>query len=101
MSLKELIENEVEFEEDLQLPRKFKVLLLNDDYTSMDFVVEVLMKIFHHDVETAVSIMLKVHEEGKGVCGVYTHEIAETKVAQVSHRAKAAQLPLRATMEEE
>lgn len=101
MGIKELIETEVESEQYLEVPRKFKVLLLNDDYTSMDFVVEILMNIFHHDLERAVNTMLTIHKEGKGVCGIYPYEIAETKIAQVTHRAKANEFPLRAVMEEE
>ena len=101
MGIKELIETEVESEQYLEAPRKFKVLLLNDDYTSMDFVVEILMNIFHHDLERAVSTMLTIHKKGKGVCGVEPYEIAETKIAQVTHQAKANEFPLRAVMEEE
>lgn len=101
MGIKELIETEVESEEQLEIPRNFKVLLLNDDYTSMDFVVEILMKTFHHDLERAVNTMLTIHKEGKGVCGIYPYEIAETKIAQVIHQAKANEFPLRAVMEEE
>lgn len=82
-------------------PRLYKVLLLNDDYSSMDFVISVLMQIFHHSREKSMEIMLKVHEEGKGLCGVYTYEVAETKVAHVRKMAKEAQFPLRAVMEEE
>jgi ATP-dependent Clp protease adaptor protein ClpS len=82
-------------------PRLYKVLLLNDDYSSMDFVIQVLMQIFHHSYEKAMDIMIKVHEQGKGLCGVYTYEIAETKVAHVRKMAKEAKFPLRAVMEEE
>ena len=79
----------------------YKVLLLNDDYSSMEFVIKVLMQIFHHSFEKATEIMLSVHEQGKGLCGVYTYEIAETKVAHVRKMAKEAKFPLRAVMEEE
>ena len=82
-------------------PRLYKVLLLNDDYSSMDFVIQVLMQIFHHSYEKAMDIMLKVHEQGKGLCGIYTYEVAETKVAHVRKMAKEAKFPLRAVMEEE
>ena len=81
-------------------PTKYKVLLHNDDYTTMDFVVEVLMGIFHHSLENAINIMLKVHKEGIGECGVYTYEIAETKIAQVRKAARENEFPLRAIMEE-
>lgn len=83
------------------LPRLYQVLLLNDDYSSMDFVIKVLMEIFHHPYEKAMDVMLSVHEKGKGLCGVYTYEIAETKVAHVHKMAKEARFPLRAIMEEE
>ena len=82
-------------------PKKYKVFLLNDDYTTMDFVVEILMDIFHKSYAEAVDIMLTVHKKGRGLCGVYTYEIAETKVNEVHRRARANQFPLRAEMEEE
>lgn len=90
-------------DEDIEIyePQLFKVLLLNDDYTSMDFVVEILVNIFHHSVESAVNIMLDIHKNGKGVCGVYTYEIAETKVMQVEKEATNQEFPLRAIIEEE
>ena len=81
-------------------PSMYKVLMLNDDYTPMEFVVEVLQKIFSLDRTTATRIMLEVHTKGKGVCGVYTYEIAETKVAQVTGLAQQHQHPLLCTMEE-
>ncbi|BCD67533.1 ATP-dependent Clp protease adapter ClpS [Nitratiruptor sp. YY09-18] len=86
---------------ELKEPKKYKVFLLNDDYTTMDFVVDVLCEIFHKTYEEAVNIMLKIHKEGKGLCGVYTYEIAETKVDQVHRLARAHEFPLKATMEEE
>ncbi len=84
---------------DVTGPRKYKVILLNDDYTTMDFVVEVLKRFFSKTGEEAVAVMLQVHEEGKGVCGVYSHEIAETKVAQVHEFARTGGYPLKCTME--
>ena len=92
-----------EVSEDLQLkyPKKYKVYLLNDDYTTMDFVIDVLMSIFHKTYEQAQDIMLEVHKKERGLCGVYTHEIAETKVMQVTTKAKENGFPLKATMEEE
>lgn len=81
-------------------PPRFKVILLNDDFTPMDFVVEVLQTFFGMDREGATRIMLHVHTRGKGVCGVYTRDIAETKVAQVSRFAREHQHPLLCTMEE-
>jgi len=84
----------------LKKPSLYQVILLNDDYTPMEFVVQVLEKIFSLDRTTATRIMLEVHTKGKGVCGVYTYEIAETKVAQVTSMAQQHQHPLLCTMEE-
>jgi len=86
---------------ELKEPKKYKVYLLNDDYTTMDFVVDILCDVFHKSYEEAVNIMLTIHKRGKGLCGVYTYEIAETKVDQVHRLARAHQFPLKATMEEE
>ncbi|AHF04415.1 ATP-dependent Clp protease ClpS [Marichromatium purpuratum 984] len=84
----------------LRHPPRFKVLLLNDDYTPMDFVVEVLEGFFGMNREKATQVMLQVHTRGVGVCGVYTKDIAETKVAQVNDYARTNQHPLMCTMEE-
>ncbi len=84
----------------LKKPPLFKVVLLNDDYTPMEFVVDVLERIFALDRTRATRIMLEVHTRGKGVCGVFTYEIAETKVAQVTTYARQHQHPLLCTMEE-
>lgn len=81
-------------------PPLYRVVLLNDDYTPMEFVVQVLQSIFGMDRSTATRIMLEVHTKGKGICGVYTFEIAETKVAQVVGLAEQHQHPLLCTMEE-
>jgi len=91
---------EVEIRESLDEPKKYKVILLNDDYSTMDFVIGVLLDIFHKPFDEAVNIMLKVHKEGRGVCGVYTYDIAETKILQVRKEAKSSGYPLRAIMEE-
>ncbi|EAI3516408.1 ATP-dependent Clp protease adaptor ClpS [Campylobacter coli] len=85
----------------LQEPKMFKVVLLNDDITTMDFVIEILMNIFHHDFETASRIMLEVHLNGSGICGVYTQEIALSKQKKVSDAAKLANFPLQTRVEEE
>jgi ATP-dependent Clp protease adaptor protein ClpS len=77
----------------------FKVLLHNDDYTTMEFVVHVLMIVFHKPVEEATRIMLNVHKKGLGVCGVYTYEIAETKIDTVTRLARDSGHPLKCTME--
>jgi ATP-dependent Clp protease adaptor protein ClpS len=82
-------------------PQLYKVLLLNDDYTTMDFVVEILESIFHKQPAEAHRIMMMVHIQGKGLCGVYPFEVAETKVATVLERARANGFPLRADMEPE
>jgi ATP-dependent Clp protease adaptor protein ClpS len=82
-------------------PAMYKVFLLNDDYTPMDFVVQVLEVFFNKTREDATGIMLQVHKSGLGLCGVYTYEIAETKVAQVLAAARQAQHPLQCTMEKE
>ena len=81
-------------------PPLYKVLLLNDDFTPMEFVVLVLMKFFSMDRERATQIMLKVHTEGRGVCGVYPRDVAATKVAQVADFARENQHPLACVMEE-
>ena len=83
----------------MRKPSMYKVFLLNDDYTPMDFVVGILEKIFNKNHEDAMRIMLQVHVQGLGLCGVYTHEVAETKVAQTLHAARAAEHPLQCTIE--
>lgn len=83
----------------LKRPPLYKVVLINDDYTPMDFVVHILENFFSLDRETATRIMLEVHTKGKGVCGIYTHEIAETKVAQVNSYSRENHHPLLCTME--
>lgn len=80
-------------------PPRYKVILNNDDYTPMDFVVDVLMHFFNMDTERANQIMMAVHYEGKAVCGIYTSDIAETKVAQVNNYAKENGHPLLCSME--
>lgn len=82
-------------------PSLYKVLLLNDDYTPMEFVVHVLERFFNKGREEATSIMLHVHQKGVGVCGVYTYEVAETKVTQVMDFSRQHQHPLQCTMEKE
>ncbi len=82
-------------------PSLYKVLLLNDDYTPMEFVVHILEKIFSKNREDAVDVMLHVHRHGVGMCGVFTYEVAETKVAQVIDLARRHQHPLQCTMEKE
>jgi len=81
-------------------PAMYKVLLNNDDYTPMDFVVDVLMQFFNIDTEKANQIMLTVHYRGKAVCGIYTADVAETKVMQVNQYARKHQHPLLCSMEQ-
>ncbi|HQR73205.1 MAG TPA: ATP-dependent Clp protease adaptor ClpS [Sulfurovum sp.] len=95
------IEHELEFDLRLEEPKMYRVLLHNDDYTSMDFVVEILTSIFHKSYMQAEQIMLHIHETGKAICGVYTFEIAQTKTQQVRQRAKQNEFPLLATLEED
>jgi ATP-dependent Clp protease adaptor protein ClpS len=86
-------------EERVREPQMYKVLLHNDDYTTMDFVVEVLMVVFSKELQEATRIMLDVHRRGVGLCGVYTYEIAETKVDTVHALARENGYPLKCTME--
>jgi len=83
----------------VKLPPMYQVLLLNDDYTPMEFVVLVLQKFFGMTRERATQVMLRVHREGMGVCGVYPHDVASTKVQQVSNYARKHQHPLQCVME--
>ncbi len=82
-----------------KLPPMFKVMLLNDDYTPMEFVVETIEHFFNKSREQATQIMLKVHTEGMGVCGIYPQDIAETKMNQVLNHAKESQHPLQCIVE--
>ena len=80
-------------------PRSYQVVMLNDDYTPMDFVVTVLQSFFSMDMDKATQVMLHVHTRGRGICGVYSREVAETKVAQVNEFSRMNQHPLLCTME--
>jgi len=93
--VREEIENELE----LQEPRLYRVILHNDDYTTMEFVVGILKKIFRKSHEEAEAIMWTIHEKGQAVCGLYTYEIAETKAEQVKTLARQNGFPLLATFE--
>jgi len=88
-------------QEEIREPRNYKVLLHNDDYTTMEFVVQVLSTVFNKSEAEANRIMLSVHNNGVGVCGVYTAELAETKVIMVRQMARKGGYPLKCTMEEE
>ena len=89
-----------EAEPRVKRPPMYRVLLINDDYTPMEFVVEVLETVFGMERNQATRVMLEVHTRGKGICGVFSYEIAETKVAQVTSIAQQQQHPLLCTMEE-
>ncbi|HRH17047.1 MAG TPA: ATP-dependent Clp protease adapter ClpS [Aquabacterium sp.] len=80
-------------------PKLYRVVMLNDDYTPMEFVVYVLQELFRHDIETATQIMLKIHHEGRGVCGVFTKDVAATKVELVLAAARRAGHPLQCILE--
>ena len=86
-------------ERKLARPRLYKVVLHNDDYTTMEFVVALLMHVFHHGESEAQAIMLNIHRTGAGIAGIYTYEIAETKVAHVRELAEKAEYPLMCTLE--
>ncbi|NLW81503.1 MAG: ATP-dependent Clp protease adaptor ClpS [Desulfovibrionales bacterium] len=91
---------EILVDDQVQEPRQFKVLLHNDDYTSMEFVVEVLRNVFNKSEPEALAIMMSVHKKGIGLCGIYTAEVAETKVHLVHNMARKRSFPLRCSMEE-
>lgn len=95
------IEEITKTEVDITNPPMYKVILHNDDYTPMDLVIDILIKVFHKNLDEANDIMWQVHEKGKAICGVYVHEIAQTKVHQVKTIAKANGYPLLATYEKE
>ena len=85
----------------LEPPKKYNVVFYNDDYTPMEFVVLILQRFFGHNTQTAQKIMLHVHQKGVGVCGVYTYEVAETKINQVMTFARQNEHPLQLQMEKE
>ena len=85
----------------VKTPRRYKVLLHNDDYTTMEFVVQILVQVFRKSETEATQIMLHVHTKGSGVCGVYTYDLAQTKVHQVTQLARKSEMPLKCTMEAE
>ncbi len=94
-----LISPRLDVEDEVRKPRMYRVILYNDDYTTMDFVVDVLVKVFQKSVQEANRIMLDVHRIGQGICGVYTHDVAHTKAREVRNRARDHEFPLRCTCE--
>ena len=92
-------DNETELLEKVQEPTKYKVILLNDDYTTQEFVINVLQIIFHKNAEDSINLMLQIHYNGKGICGIYPYDIAESKALQVRKMAKEQQFPLRVILE--
>ena len=84
----------------LKTPKKFEVILLNDDYTTMEFVVEVLRQFFHKEFQAAEAIMLKIHIDGEAVCGTYSYDVAQTKVAQVIDYSREKKQPLMCVLRE-
>ncbi len=102
--LEEIITGDLAVQEakpELKEPQKYKVILINDDYTPMEFVVEILLNFFYMEDFKATDVMLQVHTKGQGICGVFTREIAETKVVQVNTFARTHQHPLLCRMEPE
>ena len=99
------VENDVQIDEKVkqtvQEPKKWKVIFLNDDYTPMDFVIQVLQQIFKHSQETATSITMQIHNEGSGIAGIYTFDIAEVKAVESTTLARTNGFPLQVKMEEE
>jgi len=87
--------------QEIKEPSLYRVILLNDDYTTMEFVIYILETVFHKQPAEATQIMLSVHKKGAGICGLYTREIAETKVAMVHEMAAENQFPLKCAMEKE
>ena len=87
--------------QEIKKPSKYKVLMLNDDYTTMEFVVDILKKVFGHSTLAATSIMLNIHNHGRGLAGIYTKEIAEAKVSQVHSAARSRGFPLKCEMEKD
>jgi len=99
MSEKTITREDVQ--DEIKLPKMYKVVLLNDDYTTMDFVVDIIIKVFNKPAVEATKIMLDVHEKGKGIVGVYTYDIAITKIVKVEELARKREFPLKAIMEED
>ncbi|MCX5838444.1 MAG: ATP-dependent Clp protease adapter ClpS [Deltaproteobacteria bacterium] len=96
----DLPEGDVKNDQEIREPKMYRVLLHNDDYTTMDFVIEVLISIFHKPAADATRIMIDVHKKGNGICGVYTYDIAATRVVRVHQLARKREFPLKCSLEE-
>jgi ATP-dependent Clp protease adaptor protein ClpS len=96
----DLPEGDVKNDQEIREPKMYRVILHNDDYTTMDFVIEVLISIFHKPAADATRIMIDVHKKGKGICGVYTYDVAATRVVRVQQMARKREFPLKCTLEE-
>jgi ATP-dependent Clp protease adaptor protein ClpS len=93
-------ESDTGIDQEIREPKMYRVILHNDDYTTMDFVIEILIAIFHKPAAEATRIMLDVHKKGKGICGVYTYDVAATRVARVHQLAQKREFPLKCSLEE-
>ena len=87
-------------DQEIREPKMYRVILHNDDYTTMDFVIEILMVVFHKPAADATRIMLDVHKRGRGICGIYTYDVAATRVARVHQLAQKREFPLKCSLEE-
>jgi len=96
----DLPEGDVKNDQEIREPKMYRVLLHNDDYTTMDFVIEVLISIFHKPAADATRIMIDVHKKGNGICGVYNYDIAATRVVRVHQLARRREFPLKCSLEE-
>ena len=95
-----LPESEVKSDQEICEPKLYRVILCNDDYTTMDFVIEILISVFHKPAAEAMRIMVDVHKKGKGLCGVYTYDIATTRIDRVHQLARKREFPLKCSLEE-
>ena len=86
--------------QNLEIPKRFEVILLNDDYTTMEFVIEVLRQFFHKEFQAAEAIMLKIHIDGEAICGTYSYDVAQTKVTQVIDYSRQNKQPLMCVLRE-
>lgn len=95
------LKNNEKIKQKLQEPKQWKVVLVNDDYTTVDFVISILQSVFKHDEETAKAITVQIHTTGSGIAGIYSFEIAEAKAVETTQLARAANFPLQTKIEEE